>query len=158
MNRAERRKQEKKFRKAGMNKAEAKLRADLMKSEPLREGQKVKLNYELMKRHPMWKNQEDEFKEWVVENKDKIFTVEYEPTRKQTNSYDKTLNVNFVEDTHEPKWLLHTDTLIPVPMARIKLNDGTETLVELDGITDVNDPEIQKRINDVMEENNVSSN
>ena len=111
-----------------------------------------------MRRHPDWKNQEEEFKQWVVENKDKIFTVEYEPVRKETNSYDRGLNVNFVEDTHEPKWLLHTDTLIPVPMARIKLNDGTETLVELDGITDVNDPRIQTKINEAMEEKNGSGN
>ena len=43
-------------------------------------------------------------------------------------------------------------------MARIKLNDGTETLVELDGITDVNDPRIQTKINEAMEEKNGSSN
>ena len=158
MNRAERRKQEKLFRKKGMNKAEAKLRAALMKSESLKEGQKVKLNYELMVRHPRWKEQEEDFRQWVEDNRDKIFTVEYEPTRKQTNAYDKMWNVNFVEDTHNPKWLLHTDTLILVPTATIKLNDGTQTTVELDGITDVNDPKIQEKINKAMEEKNGSSN
>lgn len=152
MNRAERRQQEKRFRKSGMNKAEAKLRASLLKSEPLKEGQKVRLNYELMIRHPDWKNQEEKFREWVEENKDKIFTVEYEPVRKETNSYDKTLNVNFVEDTTEPKWLFHTDTLISVPMAKIKLNDGTEKTVVLDGINGIDDPKIQEKISEAMEE------
>lgn len=157
MNRAERRRQEKMFRHAGLNKAAAKLKANLMKSVPLSEGQKVKLNYELIIRHPQWKQQDEEFRQWVKENKDKVFTVEYEPVRKQTNAYDKMWNVNFVEDTHEPKWLLHTDTLTLVPTATIKLNDGTQTVVDLDGVTDVNDPLIQEKINKVMEETNGSS-
>ena len=111
-----------------------------------------------MVRHPRWKEQEEDFRQWVEENRDKIFTVEYEPTRKQTNAYDKMWNVNFVEDTHNPKWLLHTDTLILVPTATIKLNDGTQTTVELDGITDINDPKIQEKINEAMEEKDGSSN
>lgn len=145
MNRAERRKMEKLYRHSGMTKVMAKEVVNAnYRAEALKEGQKCKFNYEFIVRHPDFKKQKDEFREWVISHKGDILTVDA--------IRNNGLEVTFVEDENEEKYWHHVETLIPVATATIKLNDGTEKQVTLDGITDVNDPKIMEEVNKVLEE------
>jgi hypothetical protein len=116
----------------------------------LEEGTTVKLNYDLMSRHPDWKIQRDEFKDWVTAHKDEYFTVEWDERRKAENSKDKKIMVCLKEDDTNPKWLFHTDTLMTVATAKVKLDSGEEIKVNLDGVTDPNDARIQSAIEEAL--------
>ena len=156
MNRAQRRAMEKQYRKKGFSKQSARAYVEQnYKSEPMSAGQKCKLNYEFMIRHKQYKEQTDEFRAWVEEHKNDIFTVEIPQTENEDHPQQSAVNVNFVEDTTEPKWLLHVDTLIPIASAKVTLDDGTQEVIAMDGVTDVNDPTIMDRINSVLDKDNL---
>jgi len=144
MNRAERRHMAKLYRHAGLTKEQAKATANQYLGDEMKEGDKVRFNFELMVRHPQWKLQKDEFKEWAIAHKNDILTV--------AETKDNGKQVTFVEDENEEKFWHKTVTLIPVATATIKLDDGTETKVVLDGVTDMNDPKIMEEVNKVLEE------
>ena len=127
MNRQQRRLMEKRLGKSGVTPAQRKIISNRYKYEPLREGQKVKINYELAIRLPEWKDQRDDFKNWVTAHKDEVFTVE--------RPIDGGLQVTFAEDDTDPKWVLHTAVLKPLPTATIKLDNGeNKTVVLPEGI------------------------
>jgi hypothetical protein len=151
MNREQRRAEVKRLQKKGVKRGVAKRLVEKYYTNiELEEGTTVKLNYELMSRHPDWKIQRDDFKAWVTEHKDEYFTVEWDEQRKAQNSLDKKLMVCLKEDTTEPKWLFHTDTLIHVASAKVKLDSGEEIKVNLDGVTDPNDARIQEAVNEAL--------
>lgn len=67
------------------------------------EGTKVKLNYDNITNDPNYPNKVQAYKDFVENNKDTVFTVEYD--EKYTN---KPLLVVLKEDTNEVKWLWHS--------------------------------------------------
>ena len=154
MNRAQRRQAVKNLQKEkGYKRAEAKRLVETFLTDvPLEEGQKVKLNYELMIRHPDWKNQRDDFKEWCTAHKDDIFTVEWDKERKEKDASDKKLMVCLAEDETEPKWLFNTLTLTPIATARVKLDTtGEEVSVSLDGVDTKDSDAVNKAITEALE-------
>lgn len=158
MNRQQRRAEVKNLQKRGVKRSAAQSIVEKYYNNiELEEGATVKLNYELMCRHPDWKIQRDDFKEWVTTHKDEYFTVEWDEKRKANNSKDKKIMVCLKEDTTEPKWLFHTDTLIPIATAKVKLDSGKEVKVNLDGVTDVNDPRIQAAVNEALEREKINN-
>lgn len=158
MNRQQRRAEVKNLQKRGVKRSAAQSIVEKYYNNiELEEGATVKLNYELMCRHPDWKIQRDDFKEWVTTHKDEHFTVEWDEKRKANNSKDKKIMVCLKEDTTEPKWLFHTDTLIPIATAKVKLDSGKEVKVNLDGVTDVNDPRIQAAVNEALEREKINN-
>ena len=157
MNRQQKRAEVKRLQKNGVKRSVAQsLVEKYYTSVELEEGASVKLNYELMIRHPDWKIQRDDFKEWVTAHKDDYFTVEWDSYRKENDTKDKKLMVCLKEDTTNPKWLFHTDTLIPIATAKVKLNSGEEVKVNLDGVTDPSDARIQDAINEALEREKVA--
>ena len=158
MNREQRRAEVKRLQKHGMKRSMARALVEKNYSNvELEEGAVVKLNYDLMSRHPDWKVQRDDFKEWVTAHKDEYFTVEWDERRKAENSNDKKIMVCLKEDDTNPKWLFHTDTLIPIATATIKLENGKEIDVKLDGVTDPNDSRIQDAINEALEREKINT-
>lgn len=159
MNRQQKRAEIKRLQKNGVKRSVAQTIVEKYYTNvELEEGASVKLNYELMVRHPDWKIQRDDFKEWVTAHKDEYFTVEWDKKRKENNSKDKKIMVCLKEDTTEPKWLFHTDTLIPITTAKIKLDSGGEVRVNLDGVTDPNDSRIQEAVNEALERERINTN
>lgn len=152
MNRKERRAQAKYLQKTvKMSKEQAKEYVERQYShQQLEEGTKVKLNWELIKRHPDWKIQREDYRTWVEAHKDEVFTVEWDESRKKNNSKDKKMLVCLAEDTTEPKWLFFTSTLIPQATATIKLEDGTESEIVMSTEEAQNASKIQKAINEAL--------
>jgi len=107
-------------------------------------GDKAKMDYQKMIRHRLWNYQEEGFRAWVEAHKDEVFTI-----AEVKEGYS---NVTFEEDDTDPKWEFRTESLIPVASATIKLDDGTEKKVVLDGVTDANDPSIMEKVNEAMED------
>lgn len=156
MNRQQKRAKVKDLQKQGIKRETAKKFVEQRYSyQELEEGQTVKLNYELMIRHPDWKIQREDFKTWVTEHKDDYFTVEWDTTRKLNNTKDKKINVCLAEDTTNPKWLFYSDTLIPISTAKVKLDSGKEIKVNLDGVTDVSDARIQEAVQEALARENI---
>ena len=152
MNRKERRAQTKYLQKTvKMSKEQAKEYVERQYShQQLEEGTKVKLNWELIRRHPDWKIQRADFKAWVEAHKDEVFTVEWDKKRKENNSKDKKMLVCLAEDTTEPKWLFFTSTLIPQAVATITMEDGTENEIVM-SVEDAQDSDkIQAAINEAL--------
>ena len=152
MNRKERRAQAKYLQKTvKMSKEQAKEYIERQYShQQLEEGTKVKLNWELIRRHLDWKIQRKDFKEWVEAHKDEVFTVEWDKKRKENNSRDKKMLVCLAEDTTEPKWLFFTSTLIPQAVATITMEDGTENEIVM-SVEDAQDSDkIQAAINEAL--------
>ena len=119
---------------------------------PLEEGTKVKLNWELIKRHPDWKIQRKDYKEWVEAHKDEVFTVEWDENRKRNNTSDKKFLVCLKEDETDPKWLFYSSTLIPLPIATVQLDDGTEKDIVIENMDDIKSTDrIQNAINEALE-------
>lgn len=115
MNREQRRKKIKELQKNNNLTREQALeivQAKIKTSTHLFEGVKVKLNYKEITAHPDWQKINPKLKAFVEENKDNVFTVEYDLKKKESNSKDKDILVCLKEDTNEPKWLFYTSDLI----------------------------------------------
>lgn len=69
----------------------------------IEEGTKVKLNYDSITNDPNYPRKVQGYKDFVENNKDKIFTVEYD--ERYTNN---PLLVMLKEDETEVKWLWHS--------------------------------------------------
>lgn len=70
------------------------------------EGTKVQFNIKKMKEHPDWDRLEPRYREFVEQNKDTVFTVEYD------EQYPKEpLWVCLTEDTNPIKWLFYIGDL-----------------------------------------------
>lgn len=154
MNRKDRRAQTKILQKtAKISRADAKKLVEMKYSHyPLEEGTKVKLNWELIKRHPDWKIQRKDYKEWVEAHKDEVFTVEWDENRKRNDTSDKKFLVCLKEDETDPKWLFYSSTLIPLPVATVKLDDGTEKDIIINDVNDIKSVDkIQDAINEALE-------
>ena len=154
MNRKDRRAQIKVLQKtAKISRADAKKLVEMKYSHyPLEEGTKVKLNWELIKRHPDWKIQRKDYKEWVEAHKDDVFTVEWDEKRKNNNTSDKKFLVCLKEDETNPKWLFYSSTLIPLPVATVKLDDGTEKDIVINDMNNIKSVDkIQDAINEALE-------
>jgi len=74
---------------------------------PLREGERVKLNYDRIVAHPFWINGNLKYKEFVESNKDIIFTIEFEEKQKK----DK-IQCVLKEDVSLCKWIFNECDLI----------------------------------------------
>lgn len=138
---------------AKISRADAKKLVEMKYSHyPLEEGTKVKLNWELIKRHPDWKIQRKDYKEWVEAHKDEVFTVEWDENRKKNDTSDKKFLVCLKEDETDPKWLFYSSTLIPLPVATVKLDDGTEKDIIINDVNDIKSVDkIQDAINEALE-------
>jgi len=76
--------------------------------EHLIDGDKVKINYEKMLRHPNWDSYQQAYKDFIENNKSSVFTVKYDEKRQ-----DKPTVVCLAEDNTVPKWLWSdTDLLV----------------------------------------------
>ena len=112
MNRAERRQYEKSMRKMGAKNSEAKRLSSMLKeNNQLKEGDKVKINYEKITKEPDYDSRLATYKTFIEDNKDKILTVEFDDKKAINGSH---FLVQFVEDTSSPKWLFYVDDLIAV--------------------------------------------
>ena len=119
MNREERRAAVKQLVKKGVPKESAETFVKRMSSITLNptttwEGEQVMLDYNRIITYPDWKIQRKDYKDWVTENKDKIFTVEFDPIKKERHSNDYNTLVQLKEDETKPKWLFWAGDLIPV--------------------------------------------
>lgn len=134
MNRKDRRSQMKKLQTTEkISKEKAKEIVDIYYAHrPLEEGTKVKLNWELISRSPDWKKLRQDYKDWVIEHKEDIFTVEWDKRRKDKNTNDKKFMVCLKEDDTEPKWLFYTSLLIPQATVTVKMNSGEEFNLTMD--------------------------
>lgn len=79
------------------------------KDSSIPEGTKVKFNYKKMKENPDWEILRTDYKNFVVNNIDKIFTVEYDKGKET----EPTL-VCLKEDVASPKWLFYVNDLIVI--------------------------------------------
>lgn len=69
----------------------------------IEEGTKVKLNYDSIVSDPNYSKKVQSYKDFVENNKDTVFTVEYDEKYK-----NKPLLVMLKEDISEVKWLWHS--------------------------------------------------
>lgn len=120
MNRADRRAAVKKLTKGGLTRESAQTFVKRMTdrtSNPVTawEGEKVKLDYERMISYPDWKQLREDYRNWVTEHKDDVFTVEFDPVKKAGKVGNVNKVVQLVEDTTSPKWLFFAGDLIPEP-------------------------------------------
>ena len=120
MNRADRRAAVKKLTKGGLTRESAQTFVKRMTdktSNPVTawEGEKVKLDYERMISYPDWKQLREDYRNWVTEHKDDVFTVEFDPVKKAGKAGNVNKVVQLVEDTTSPKWLFFAGDLIPEP-------------------------------------------
>ena len=108
MNREHRRTYEKNLRSKGISKTDAKNMVDLKQkldeAQPIPEGQKVHLNVDAIKNDPNYAGKVDGYKQFVDENKDIAFTVEYDERHK-----NKPVLVCLKEAP--TKWLWHVTEL-----------------------------------------------
>lgn len=80
------------------------------------EGEKVKLDVARIASYKEWnKGFASKYRDWIIANKDRVFTVEYDPVRVRNNSKDKEMIVQLAEDETAPKWLFWAGDLIPEP-------------------------------------------
>ena len=117
MNRTDRRNLAKKIKKAnkslnlGLNKKQLdeyiKFKEEQMSSISLFEGDKVKIDYVGITSRVDYDKRRPEYRTFIEENKDKIFTVLYDE-KYRNNPW----LVSLEEDTTEPKWLFTTSDLI----------------------------------------------
>lgn len=93
------------------------------------EGEKVKINYEQIKNSKDWDKLNLKYKEFIETHKDEIFTVEFDPIKKELNAKTKDLLVQLKEDETKPKWLFQARDLIPLP-GQVKPKDKEEEYKE----------------------------
>ena len=56
------------------------------------------------------------------------------------------------EDETDPKWLFYSSTLIPLPVATVQLDDGTEKDIVIENMSDIKSTDrIQNAINEALE-------
>lgn len=72
----------------------------------LLEGEKVKLKYDYITSRVGYATKTKEYKKFIEDNKDKIFTVEYD-----ANHLDNPIIVALREDDSQPKWLFWDEFL-----------------------------------------------
>ena len=81
-----------------------------LKSAKINEGDKVKINAQSIREHPDYDKKFDmKYNQFVDDNEDKVFTVEYEKS-KINGAY----LIVFAEDTTDPKWIWDRSNLILV--------------------------------------------
>lgn len=119
MNREERRAAVKKLTKKGLTKESAitfvkKMNAITTNPITAWEGEKVTLDYNRIISYPDWKQMREDYRNWVTEHKNDIFTVEFDPLKKERQTADYNSLVQFAEDETNPKWLFWAGDLIPV--------------------------------------------
>lgn len=74
--------------------------------EYLLEGEKVKLKYDYITSRAGYITKTKEYKKFIEDNKDKVFTVEYD-----ANHLDNPILVALKEDDSMPKWLFWEEFL-----------------------------------------------
>ena len=141
MNREQRRNMTKVLVKKGLTKESAEtfiMRLNNTTLNPVEawEGEQVKLDYNRIVSYPDWKQMRDDYREWVEANKDTIFTVEFDPYKKEKNSSDVNNFVQFVEDTTNPKWLFWAGDLIPLAGQKKPLTEAELKKLEHDNYID----------------------
>lgn len=88
----------------------------------LLEGTKVKLNYKEITSHPDWSRMNPNYIDFIEDNKDTIFTVEYDKLRK--DAANKDVFVCLKEDETNPKWKFYTsDLIVQDDQPELKLKD-----------------------------------
>ena len=117
MNRAERRNLAKKIKKInknlklGLNKTQLKdyikFKEEQLSSVVFFEGDKVKINYESITSRIDYEKRRPEYRNFIEENKNNIFTIKYDE-KYRNNPW----LVSLEEDTTEPRWLFTTSDLI----------------------------------------------
>lgn len=81
------------------------IQGNLDNAYTISEGTKVRLNYESIISEPDYKNKVAGYKEFVENNKDKTFTVQYDEKYR-----NKPVLVSLAEDTNKIKWLWHCES------------------------------------------------
>jgi len=124
MNREQRRNAEKKLRSRGFTKTQAKkivafedYKQGLIVEAPLKEGDLVKLNYDIITSSESYVANKDseeahvqEYHRFVEDNKDAVFHVEFDTTKMRDEPYVVCLR----EDQRERKWLWFFGDLVKV--------------------------------------------
>ena len=77
------------------------------------EGERVIFDIERIKADKDWDKLREDYKNFILENKDKVFTVEYDPEKKKNNLNAARTLVQLKEDTMVPKRLFWAGFLIP---------------------------------------------
>lgn len=83
------------------------------------EGAKVMLNYESITNELDYKNKVESYREFVENNKDKVFTVQYDEKYR-----NKPVLVSLAEDTNKIKWLWHCESDL------IVIDEDEDTAIE----------------------------
>lgn len=87
-------------------------REAMQASVPLNEGEKVKLDYEKIVSDVNYKNKKDRYKQFIEDNKDRIFTVVYDEKFGRNPTKKAPWLVCLQEDETNPKWLFYTNNLV----------------------------------------------
>ena len=80
---------------------------DLQNIPSFNKGDKVTINYKQIIERSKIQNYTAKFLEWILNNKDKVFTIEYDKTQGINNHL-----VCLKEDSTNPKWLIWALDLI----------------------------------------------
>lgn len=111
MNREEKRKYEQQLKARGASSNDIRkallIREYMALRTRLHEGDKVKLDVQKIRDSPDWRKYSERYKQFVEENEDKIFTVEYD--EKHSSAV-----VCLKEDPSEVKWLWWEGNLVKV--------------------------------------------
>lgn len=78
------------------------------------EGEKVRLDYARITSYKDWDRLRPEYKEFVEKHKNDIFTVEFDPVKKETKAENLETMVQLKEDPTVPKFLFWAGDLIPI--------------------------------------------
>ena len=140
-NRKARRERQQKLREAGLTKTEAKFMIERLSSKtrnPIScwEGEKVKIDFERIYHYKDYEKLNPKYKEFIENNRSTVFTVEFDPYRKQHNTKDKENMVQLVEDESVPKWLFWAGDLIPLPGQKRPLTTKDLFLEKVDAVID----------------------
>lgn len=98
------------------------------------EGEKVKLDVPRIASYKEWqKGFASKYRDWIIANRGRVFTVEYDPVRVRNNSKDKFSIVQLKEDETTPKWLFWAGDLIPEPnqekpLETVQINSESENI------------------------------
>lgn len=112
MNREQRRRYAKELKKMGANQGEIKRYDDMLKTASnFAEGDKVTINYDKITSETGYELRTENYRTFVENNKDTIFTIEYDKKFKGSGNQ---ILVTFAEDETKPKWLWYVDDLIKV--------------------------------------------